>query len=244
MVDLRGSVAVVTGGARRLGAAIALALADAGCHVVIHYRSSRVAAETTADQVRARGVQALTLQADAARADDVARLLQGTLDAFGRVDVLVANAGAFRRTPVSTLSEADWDDMLNDNLRAAFLCAQRFGVHMQSHGGGAIVALADIAGLRPWADYLPYSIAKAGVVALTQGLAKALAPSVRVNAIAPGPILFPDDFDAGMRQREVERTLLRRQGHPQNIADAVLALLRNDYITGVVLPVDGGRLLT
>ena len=243
MVDLRGSVAVVTGGARRLGAAIALALADAGCHVVIHYRTSRAAAEATADQVRARGVQSLTLEADAARSADVARLLQDTLDAFGRIDVLVANAGSFRRTPVSTLTDADWDDMLDNNLRAAFLCAHRFGMHMRAHGGGSIVALADVAGLRPWADYLPYSIAKAGVIALTQGLAKALAPAVRVNAIAPGPILFPDDFDAAAQQREVERTLLRRQGHPQNIADAVLALLRNDYITGVVLPVDGGRLL-
>ena len=243
MVDLRGSVAVVTGGARRLGAAVALALADAGSHVVIHYRTSRAAAEATADQVRARGVQSLTLEADAARSADVARLLQDTLDAFGRIDVLVANAGSFRRTPVSTLTDADWDDMLDNNLRAAFLCAHRFGMHMRAHGGGSIVALADVAGLRPWADYLPYSIAKAGVIALTQGLAKALAPAVRVNAIAPGPILFPDDFDAAAQQREVERTLLRRQGHPQNIADAVLALLRNDYITGVVLPVDGGRLL-
>ena len=243
MVDLHDTVAVVTGGARRLGAAIVLALADAGCHVVIHCRTSRSAAEVTADQARSRGVKAVTVQADAARAADVSRLLEATLDAFGRVDILVANAGAFRRTALSTLTEADWDDMLNNNLRAAFLCAQRFGVHMRDHAGGCIITLADVAGLRPWAEYLPYSIAKAGVIALTRGLAKELAPSVRVNAIAPGPILFPDDFDAAQQQREVARTLLRRQGHPDNIADAVLSLIRNDYITGVVLPVDGGRLL-
>ena len=115
---------------------------------------------------------------------------------------------------------------------------------MREHGGGCIVALADVAGIRPWADYLPYSVAKAGVIALTQGLAKALAPSVRVNAVLPGPVLFPDDFDPAAREREVARTLLKRAGSPRHVADAVLALVRNDYLTGVLLPVDGGRILT
>jgi pteridine reductase len=243
MTDLRGSVAVITGGARRVGAAITLALADAGCDVVINYRSAGADAEATAGAARARGVRAITVQADVARPDPVRRLLEQTLVAFGRADLLIASAGAFRRTPIATLTEADWDDMLDGNLRTAFLCAHRFGLHMQAHGGGAIIMLADVAGLRPWADYVPYSVAKAGVLALTHGLAKALAPSVRVNAIAPGPVLFPEDFDAAAQQREVARTLLQRPGHPQHVADAVVALARNDYITGVVLPVDGGRAL-
>ena len=244
MTDLRGQVAVVTGGARRVGAAIVLALADAGCDVVINYRESRDDAETTAAQARRAGVQAIVVQGDVARAADVDRLLATTLATFARADILVANAGAFRRTPVETLTEAEWDDMLDNNLRACFLCAQRFGVHMRAHGGGAVVALADVAGLRPWADYLPYSIAKAGVIALTHGLAKALAPEVRVNAVAPGPVLFPENYDPALREREIGRTLLGRAGTPQHIADAVVALVRNDYITGVVLPVDGGRILT
>jgi pteridine reductase len=243
-VQLDGNVAVVTGAARRLGAATALALAHAGCHVVINYRASAAAAEATAAQARAAGVKALTVQADVSDAAQVASLLETTLHEFGRVDSLVANAGTFRRMPLATVTQSDWDEMLTDNLRTTFLCAQQFGVHMQAHAGGAIVLLADIAGLRPWADYLPYSVAKAGVIALTQGLAKALAPSVRVNAIAPGPVLFPDDYDPVLQQREVARTLLKRQGTPENVADAVVALVRNDYITGVVLPVDGGRLLT
>jgi NAD(P)-dependent dehydrogenase (short-subunit alcohol dehydrogenase family) len=243
-MELSGRTAVVTGGARRLGAKIVLALADAGCNVVINYRHSAADAEATAAQARRAGVTAITVQGDVSRATDVERLLDTTLSTFPRVDVLVANAGAFRRTPVDTLTESDWDDMLDNNLRTCFLCAHRFGRHMRDHGGGVVIALADVAGLRPWADYLPYSVAKAGVIALTQGLAKALAPAVRVNAIAPGPILFPDDYDRDLREREIARTLLRREGAPQHIADAILALVRNDYITGVILPVDGGRMLT
>jgi len=234
----------VTGGAHRLGASIVLALAHAGCDVVINYRTSGPAAEETAAQARAAGIKAVTVQGDVTRADAVAGLLHTTLATFGRADILVANAGAFRRTPIATLTEADWDDMVNGNLRSAFLCAHSFGLHMRTHAGGAIVMLADVAGLRPWVDYLPYSVAKAGVIALTGALAKELAPAVRVNAVAPGPVLFPDGFDPAARQWEVARTLLQRQGDPQNVADAVLALVRNDYITGVLLPVDGGRALT
>lgn len=237
----RGQVAVVTGGAHRLGASIVLALARAGCDVVVNYRSSAGGAAATVAAAQATGVRALAVPGDMSSAADVDRLLNETVAAYGRVDVLVANAGVFLRTPIEALTEADWDAMLDGNLRTAFLCAHRFGLHMRRHAGGAIVTIADVAAQRPWADYLPYSVAKAGVVALTLGLAKALAPGVRVNAIAPGPVLLPDDFDPAHRQREIDRTLLRRQGRADNVADAVVALVANDYITGVVLPVDGGR---
>ncbi|HVO25209.1 MAG TPA: SDR family oxidoreductase [Candidatus Margulisiibacteriota bacterium] len=244
MTDLRGAVAVVTGGARRLGKSIALALAAHGSHVVINYRGSATEAAATAAAARSAGVRALSVCADVTHVADVDRLLEATLVEFGRLDVLVANAGAFERTPLTALTEAQWDAMLTNNLRATSLCAQRFGLHMHAHGGGCIVTLADVAGIRPWVDYLPYSVAKAGIITLTHALAKELAPSVRVNAIAPGPVLFPEDFDPAIRQREIERTLLKREGDPQNIADAALFLIRNDYVTGAVLPVDGGRLLT
>jgi pteridine reductase len=243
MQDLRGSVAVVTAGARRLGRAIALALAEAGCNVVITFRSSAADADATLASLHASGVNALAVQADVADTEQVRYVLERTLAVFARADILVANAGAFRRTPVNALTEADWDDMITNNLRTAFLCAHRFGLHMRAQGGGAIVTLADVAGLRPWADHLPYSIAKACVMALTRALAQELAPSVRVNAVAPGPVLFPEGFDIAAKAREVSRTLLKREGHPANVADAVLALVRNDYITGAVLPVDGGRVL-
>lgn len=243
MQNLQGSVAVVTAGARRLGRAIALALAEAGCNVVITYRSSAADADATLVSLRASGVKALAVQADVADAEQVQGVLDRTLAEFGRADILVANAGMFRRTPVSALTEVDWDDMITHNLRTAFLCAHRFGLHMHAHGGGAIVTIADVAGLRPWADHLPYSIAKACVIALTRGLAQELAPSVRVNAVAPGPVLFPEAFDIAAKAREVSRTLLKREGDPADVADAVLALVCNDYITGAVLPVDGGRVL-
>lgn len=242
-MELQGKVAVVTGSARRIGAAIAEGLAARGAAVVVNYRTSAEDAAATVARICQGGARAIAVQGDMASATDAAALLDATLAAFGRADVLVANASTFRRTPLETLSERDWDDMLNDNLHAARRPAVCFGTWMRAHAGGAIVTIADTAAERPWRGYLPYSIAKAGVLALTRGLAKELAPEVRVNAIAPGPIVFPDGFDAAARERELARTLLRREGHPRNIADAVVALVENDFITGVLLPVDGGRSL-
>lgn len=236
-------VAVITGAARRIGACIAATLARRGTAVVVNYRTSAADAEATVAAIRAAGGRAVAVAADVSRAAEVDRLFDATLAAFGRVDLLVNNASTFRRTPLESLAEADWDDMIANNLDAARRPALRFGAWMRAHGGGSIVNIADTAAERPWRGYLPYSIAKAGVVALTRGLAKEFAPEVRVNAIAPGPIAFPEDFDQAARDREIARTLLRREGRPQNVADAVVALVDNDYITGVLLPVDGGRSL-
>lgn len=242
-MHLTGTVAVITGGARRLGRQMAVALAHEGADIVVNYRSSEADAHDTAQQVRTTGRRALCVQGDVSKGEDVQRLLDATLAELGRVDVLIANASTFHRTPIESASEADWDGLINNNLRAAFLSSQRFGLWMRGHGGGVIVMLADTAGTRPWIGYTPYSVAKAGVIALTRALAKELAPTVRVNAIAPGPMLFPDDYDEARRQREINRTLLKRQGEPRDISDAAIALIRNDYITGTLLPVDGGRSL-
>lgn len=240
----RKPVAVVTAGAKRLGAAMVAALAQAGYDIIVHYRTGQAEALSTARQATALGARAFSVHGDLALRSDVEQLLQRSLDHFGHVDLLIANAGAFRRTPIATLSDDDWSDMIDNNLRLTWLCAQAFGVHMRQHTGGAIISMADVAALRPWAEYLPYNIAKAGIVTLTQTLAKELAPKVRVNAIAPGPVLFPDDYPDDLRQREIDRTLLKRAGSPDHIVQAALFLARNDYVTGVTLPVDGGRLLT
>jgi NAD(P)-dependent dehydrogenase (short-subunit alcohol dehydrogenase family) len=242
-MDLHGATALITGGARRLGRAIALALAHAGADVVINYRHDAVAAAATAGAAQAAGVRALALPADVSDPVQFEHLLRAAATEFPRLDLLVANAGAFRRTPLADATDADWADMLRDNLTAFFVPARALGPRMQQQGAGCIIALADTAGIRPWREYAPYSVAKSGVIALAQALAVELAPEVRVNAIAPGPILFPADGDAAAYQREIERTLLRRAGDPADVADAVLFLARNDYVTGVVLPVDGGRLL-
>jgi len=242
-VDLTGKVAVVTGSARRIGAVTAATLAARGAAVVIHYRTSEADAQATVARIHDLGGSAIAVAGDMSVARDVEALFDATLSSFARVDILVANASGFRRTPLETLCEEDWDEMLGDNLHATRRPAVQFGRWMKENGGGAIICIADTAAERPWRGYLPYSVAKAGVVALTRGLAKELAPEVRVNAIAPGPIMFPEDYDPAARERELARTLLRREGHPQNIADAVVALIENDYITGVLLPVDGGRSL-
>lgn len=240
-MELRGATALITGGAHRLGRAVGLILAECGANVAFTYWSSADAARDTCRALEERGVRALALRADAADDRQMAAAIARVRRAFGRVDVWVANAGVFRRTPLLTATPADWDDMLRLNFQTFLVPARRLGPLMVHQGGGCIVAMGDIAALQPWADYLPYCIAKRAVVAHAAWLARALAPAVRVNVIAPGPVLFPRDFPAAARRREVGRTLLRREGSAADIAEAVRYLVSADYVTGVVLPVDGGR---
>jgi len=242
-MDLRGATALVTGGAHRLGREVALSLADAGANVAFTYFSSGPAAEDTYRDIEARGVRGLALRADAADDRQIARALARLSATFPRLDLWVANAGAFRRTPLASASERDWDDMLRGNFETFLVPARHIGPLMQRQGAGCIVALADVAALRPWADYIPYCVSKCSVVALMRDLAVRLAPQVRVNAIAPGPVLFPPGFPAAARAREVARTRLRRAGEPRDVSAAVRYLATNDYVTGTLLPVDGGRLL-
>ncbi len=235
-------VAAITGGARRLGGTISRALAGAGYDVAINYFESAALAEQLRRELQALGARVLCEQGDMSRRADVERFFHRTVTEFGRVDLLVTNAGWFERTPLEHLTDEQWERIQQRNLATTWLPVQQFGLRMRAQGYGCIVAIADVAALRPWRGYLAYNVAKAGVAALVQTLAKELAPAVRVNAVAPGPVWFPEDFAAEQRQREIERTLLRREGRPENVADAVLFLARNDYVTGVILPVDGGRL--
>jgi NAD(P)-dependent dehydrogenase (short-subunit alcohol dehydrogenase family) len=243
-MQLTGTTALVTGGAHRLGRQIALALAEAGVNVVVHYHESAAAAAGTVQRAREAGVDAVALQADASDPRQVEPMLEAVFARFGRIDLFVANAGVFRRTPIASLGEADWNDMMRLSFDTFRIPAQRIGRRMQEQGAGCIVALADVAAIRPWADYIPYSVAKSCVIAYARVLAKRLAPAVRVNCIAPGPILFPVSYDCDAQRREIARTVLERQGTPRDVSDAVLYLARSDYVTGTVLPVDGGRLLT
>jgi pteridine reductase len=242
-VELRGATALITGGAHRLGRAIALGLADAGAHIAFTYLSSESAAAQTARDIADRGVRALAIRADAADDIQVARALAEIGSAFARLDLWVANAGVFRRTPLGRAGDTDWDDMFRLNFSTFLVPALRIGPLMVRQGGGCIVALADVAALRPWVEYIPYCVAKRAVVALAQRLAVTLAPAVRVNAIAPGPVLFPDNYPAAARAREIARTQLKRQGTPEDVAAAVRFFATAEYVTGTVLPVDGGRLL-
>ncbi len=243
-MTLKGKVALVTGAAKRVGRAIALDLAKRGAHLVIHYNTSRREGEATAAAVRRLRRRALTVQADLTDDDAVRQMVATARRTFGRVDVLVNSAAIFPKTPFATLSESDWDTAIDANLKGPFLCALHIGRAMRSSGCGKIINIADWAGIRPYRDYLPYCVAKAGVIALTKALAKELAPKVQVNCIAPGPVLWPEDFSAAERQQIIRRTPLRRAGSPADIAETVAFLIEgSDFITGATIPVEGGRLL-
>jgi NAD(P)-dependent dehydrogenase (short-subunit alcohol dehydrogenase family) len=183
----------------------------------------------------------VAVQGDVSIAADVDRIVETAMQAFGRIEILVNNAAIFYRTPFEELTEADWDRFLDVNLKGPFLLCRKIGAIMLRQGQGKIVNLADIAGQKVWAEYLPYSVSKAGVIALTAGLAKALAPHVQVNAIAPGTVLLPDGTSPEERGRAVRRVPLDRLGSPEDIARAVVYLVESDFITGEVLRIDGGQ---
>jgi len=238
-------VALVTGSARRLGAAIVRRLHAEGFNVTIHCRDSRREADALAGELeQARPGSALVLQADLAEFDRLPGLVAGTVGHFGRLDALVNNASAFFPTPVGETTPADWDTLLASNARAPFFLAQAAAPHLQ-HSRGAIVNLVDLYAERPLAGHAVYCMAKAALLAMTRSLALELAPRVRVNAVSPGAILWPEEGGGGTSRHEMlERTPLARTGTPEEIASAVHWLLREaTYSTGQVLYLDGGRRL-
>ncbi len=240
-MEIEGKVALVTGGARRLGRSIALALAERGAEVVIHYHDSEREAQEVLAMLKKAGGKPVAVRGDVSIAADVDRIVETGMEAFGRIEILVNNAALFYRTPFETLTEEHWDRLIDVNLKGPFLLCRKVGGIMLQQDRGKIVNLADIAGLKFWAEYIPYAVSKAGVIALTKGLAKALAPKVQVNAIAPGAVLLPEGTPAEERQRAIRRIPLDRLGSPEDIARAVVYLIENDFITGEVLTVDGGQ---
>lgn len=239
-------VVLVTGAARRIGAAIARCLHDAGYDLLLHYRGSQQAAQALRDELLAqRADSAVTVAVDLADDDAPQRLVDAALAHFGRLDALVNNASTFRPTPLGGITGADWDDLFASNARAPLFLAQAAAPQLRERGG-AIVNLVDIYAERPLPDHPLYVMAKASLVALTRSLARDLAPQVRVNAVAPGAILWPEQPSAAEgRAQLLAATALGRLGTPEDIAGAVLYLLRDArYVTGEILRVDGGRWLT
>jgi NAD(P)-dependent dehydrogenase (short-subunit alcohol dehydrogenase family) len=246
-MDLANRVALITGG-KRIGGVVAEQLARGGADIALVYRTSRTASEDAAAVVRGHGRRAVVMQADLRDADACARVVDQTVDALGRLDVLVNMASTYKRVAFDDLTSADWDESLEVDLRAAWLCAQAAVPYMRRLRGGRIVNVSDwvAASGRPrYPGFLPYYVAKAGVIALTEALALELAgDQILVNAIAPGPIVAPE----GTSEREflaVERaTPLGRWGGEGEIAKAVAALVDSDFITGQTIRVDGGRHLS
>lgn len=243
-MPLRGAVVLVTGGVKRIGKAVALALAARGASVAVTYRASAAEARATVQQLKRRGARAMAVPVDQADVEQVRAAVRAVERAFGRIDVLVNGASTFSPTPLAGITEPQWDALLDVNLRGPFFFAQAVAAGMRRRRRGKIINLADVSAFSPWPTYLPYCIAKAGVIAMTRGLAKALAPHVQVNAIAPGPILPPPGLSAAERRRAAAATLLKHWGSPRDIAATVLYLVEGtDFVTGQVLVVDGGRSL-
>ncbi|MCJ7825039.1 MAG: SDR family oxidoreductase [Anaerolineales bacterium] len=242
-MDLPGKIALVTGGAHRVGREIALALAHAGCHLAIHYHHSEKAAKDTASTAQTLGENAAIFRADLSKLDQIDGLF-GLIDSeFGALDVLVNSAAIMKKVGFQKADEDDWHNTIDLNMKAPFFCIQKAAERMRINGAGAIVNISDIAGLRPWRDYPLHSISKTGLEMLTKVAALAYAPEVRVNAVAPGPVLKPDKM-SDTRWREIGGVLpLQRSGSAADIARAVIFLLENDFITGETLVVDGGNQL-
>lgn len=242
-MELIGKSALVTGGAHRLGRAVALALARQGCDLMLHYFHSGEAAAATAAEARASGRRVATCAADLSQMEDVQALFAAVDRTFGGLDVLVNSAAVFEPVSLLEASEEDWRRTMDLNLRGAAFCLQQAARRMKARGGGAIVNISDAAGHRPFRRYPLHSISKAGVEMLTRAAALELAPSIRVNAVVPGPVLKPPGMSEESWHNIVTRGPQRRPGTPEAVAEAVLFLLRNDYITGESLRVDGGDLL-
>jgi NAD(P)-dependent dehydrogenase (short-subunit alcohol dehydrogenase family) len=240
-LPLSGRVALVTGSAKRLGRAVALRLAEEGADVVIHYRASSAEAQSAVEEIEKLGRRAVAIRADLNVVREIRRLFDETARQFGRLDILVNSAANFLPASVISATEEIWDASFASNLKAPFFCAQS-AAPLLKRTKGTIINFADTGGLLGWQGYIPHSVSKAGVVMLTKVLAKALAPEVRVNAIAPGTITMPAD-PPEWESEFVKLAPLRRSGTPSDITDAVLFLVQSKFMTGQILVVDGGRTL-
>ena len=240
--ERRPPVALVTGGAVRVGRAIALGLARAGHHVAISYRSSDDEAEETCRDIRGLDREALAVQADLATVDGPSAVVDAVRERFGRLDVLVNSAASFRSLPLEDVDAEEWDSVMALNVRAPHLLV-RAAADMLTASGGAVVNITDLSAFHPWAAYPHHSVSKAALAHLTRVQARVLGPEVRVNAIAPGAVLAPEDWSDEEWRKRADNVPLQKTGSPDDVVDAVLYLVDAGFVTGHVLPVDGGRLV-
>lgn len=240
-MELAGRSALVTGGAARVGRSLTRALAGEGARLVVHFHRSRDAAAGLVEQIRRDGGEAVAVGGDLGEVRELDRVAAEAEAAFGGIDLLVNNASVFPPEAWERTDAALWDRTLAVNLRAPFLLARRLAPGMRRRGGGLIVNLADLAGIQAWQGYLAHGVSKAGLIHLTRVLARALAPEVRVNAIAPGTVLPPEDLPPEQREALERRAPLRRIGDPADVVGALLYLVRAEFVTGEVMVVDGGR---
>ena len=240
MTALAGRVAIVTGAGRRVGRALALALGARGMRVVVHYAGSAEGARETARQIQAAGGAATIVQADLRDTVAAEQLISRVVEQEGELFALVNSAAIMVRTPVGETTPAQWDEMFTLNVRAPYFLSQRAAPALRD-ARGAIVNIADLAAFETWPAYVPHAMTKAAIVQMTRGLAHALAPDVRVNAVAPGVVLLPEGWSDADAEHLRRTTPLQRLGTPEDVGQAVLYLLEADFVTGEVIRVDGGR---
>jgi pteridine reductase len=208
--------------------------------VAVHYNRSAEGAQETADAIRSAGGAAEVFGADLSNPQEATRLVDTVADRFGGLDLLVNSAGIMQRTPIGSVTPAQWDETFAINVRGPFFASQAAAARMRGRGG-VIINVADLAGLEAWSAYVPHSVSKAALIHLTRCLAHALAPGIRVNAVAPGPVLLPEHWNASSADHLIATTPLHRLGSPEDVVQAVLYLIQAEYVTGEVLVVDGGR---
>lgn len=244
-LSFSGNVALVTGAGKRVGKAIAVELAKNGCNIALHYNTSREDALKTKKELEENlGANVFPVRANLAKPKEISAMVKKVHQHFKRIDILVNSASIFNRTPFEKLNERDFDEHISVNLKAPYLLCKLCGKIMLKQKSGHIINISDWAGFRPYKNYLPYCVSKAGIIALTHALAKELAPHVQVNSVAPGPVLLPENFTEAEKRSIIEKTPLKRIGKPEDVAKAVLFLVRDaSFTTGAVIPVDGGRLI-
>lgn len=242
-MNLKDTIVFITGAATRVGREVALYLASRGAHIAFTYYTDEEPWQNTQAEIEAHGVQAMALPLEVRDAHQVRTVTEEIIRRFGRVDVLINNASVWLKAPFLEIKEKDWDTALDVNLKGPFLCAQAVAPYMLQQGNGVILNITDLSAFQVWQGYAHHAASKAGLVALTKVMAAELAPTVRVNAIAPGTVLLPPNASEEKIRWAVEKSLLKRIGSPSDVAQTVLFLIENDFTTGAVYFVDGGRSL-
>ncbi|KAB2881431.1 SDR family oxidoreductase [bacterium] len=243
---MENQIALITGSGRRLGRRIAIALAEYGFDIVINYNQSKSSALKTVRDIRKLGRRCIAVKADVTKITHVRRLMKETVKTFGKLDVLVNNAAIFPPPiELKRINETLWDTVIDTNLKSSFLCAQEASTYMIKRKSGKIINIASLGAYHTWPKHIPYCVSKAGIVMLTKVLAKALAPHITVNAVAPGTIIIPNEESSDIIHPSIEKIPLKKYGMPSDITDMVVFLaLSSKYITGQVIKVDGGATIS
>jgi len=242
-MEIKDSVILITGAATRVGREVALCFAEKGANISFSYYLEDEPWQETLHEIESYGVKCLATQVEIRQKSQIENLVSATVQKFGKIDVLFNNASVWLKTPFLNISEAEWDLSLDVNLKGPFLCSQAVAPVMLAQGGGVIINITDLSAFQVWPGYTHHAASKAGLVALTKSLAFELAPTIRVNAIAPGTVLLPPNPSPEKVLWATDKSVLKRVGSPKNVAQVAQLLIENDFITGAVYHVDGGRSL-